>query len=134
MSQKLKNADLKSNPKASVSNLISLRADACKCGATKCNYSVTVTSPVTAIFLGAEFSGSELDLPKASYSVTSIGAAALQNDLRTLLLGLADNVEVQFNSASTPDELIITIKGSIVVLATVSETDFDFNNCSGTGI
>ena len=133
MSQKLKNGDLKRNPKSSQRNMISLRADACKCGDTKCNYAVSVAETLTQILLGGNYQGNELDLPRAPYEVNSIGRQNLEADLKVLLGGLADDVQVSLNSAATPDEFIITVTGSIIELSTANDTDFEVNNCSGTG-
>ncbi len=130
---KLNNAQLVVSGNAESDNAIQFRADTCKCGATQCDYTATSTAAITAVHLGGDFDGSELDLPAASYPVSEDGAEDLQADLLELLDGVAEGVTVTYNDLET-DTLVITVTNSIIVMKKVnSATNFTASNCGGTG-
>lgn len=129
---RLKNEQLILSGDAASENAIQFRADNCKCGATQCDYTAEVSAAVTVVDLGGDFDGNVLDLPEASYAVSAPGAAALEADLKVLLDGVAENVEVVYTDAGT-DTLTVTVTNSIIVLKELNNTVFTASNCGGTG-
>lgn len=128
---KKQNADFRANPSASEGSL-KVRADVCKCGATKCDYTATVTAAITAVNLAGDYDGHEVQLPAASYAVSSNGAAALETALKAELEGVVDDVDVTYNDLST-DTLVVTITGSLLEFKNLNgSANFTESNCRGT--
>jgi|GEM_PF-4003286 len=129
---KLANNQFTINPDKNAGTL-QIRADVCKCGATKCNYTQTVTAAITAINLNGDWDGDELLLDAASYPVSADGAADLEASIRVTLDGLIDDVEVVYTDTTT-DTLAVTVTGSLIPLKNINGSgSFTVSGCAGTG-
>lgn len=128
-----RNIDFKANPNATATNALSVRPDNCGCHKTVCDYEVELDSAVSEINLDGDYDTHELDLPNAPYAVDADGAAALEADLKVLLDGIAESVEVVWTDDVT-DTLTITILGSSVEFKDAGGADvFVKTNCRASG-
>ncbi len=128
----LKNIDFKANPEASSNNAISVRADVCKCGKTKCDYTAQVTAAVTAVNLDGDYDGDKVYLPAASYAVSGPGATALKLALQAQLEGMVDNISTDIvvtYTDTTTDTLDVTITNSLLEFKTLNAVAFTKSNC-----